>query len=79
MFGGEINFRTKKIVFDVIELPLPFKGILGHPALAKFTAVSHYAHNNLKMPGPMGVISIPSDKRDAVIGIDNMYRDAVAA
>ena len=28
-FGGEINFRTEKIVFDLVELPLPFNGILG--------------------------------------------------
>lgn len=31
------------------------------------------------MPGPMGVISIPSDKKDAVISVDKMYREAVAA
>jgi hypothetical protein len=27
----------------------------------------------------MGIISIPSDKKDAVICVDKMYRDAVAA
>jgi hypothetical protein len=42
-------------------------------------AASHYAYNTLKMPGPMGVISIPSDKKDAIICVDKMYRDAVAA
>ena len=42
-------------------------------------AASHYAYNTLTMPGPMGVISIPSDKKDAIICIDKMYRDAVAA
>jgi hypothetical protein len=42
-------------------------------------AASHYAYNTLKMPGPMGVISINSDKKDAVICVDKMYRDAVAA
>ena len=40
---------------------------------------SHYAYNTLKMPGPMGVISGPSDKKDAIICVDKMYRDAVAA
>jgi hypothetical protein len=78
-FGREINFRIEKIVFNVVELPLPFNGILGWPALAKFMAASHYAYNTLKMPGPMGVITIPSDKRDAVICVDQMYRDAVSA
>jgi hypothetical protein len=78
-FGGELNYRTKKVVFDVVELPLPYNGILGSPALAKFMAASHYAYNSLKMPGPMGIISIPSDKKDAIICVDKMYRDAVAA
>ena len=78
-FGGEINYRTERIVFDVVKIPLPYNGILGRPALAKFMAASHYAYYTLKMPGPMGVISINSDKKDAVICVDKMYRDVVAA
>ena len=74
-----MNYRTKKVVFDVVDLPLPYNGILGCPALAKFMAASHYAYNTLKIPGPMGVISIPSDKKDAIICMDKMYGDAVAA
>jgi hypothetical protein len=31
------------------------------------------------MPGPVGVISIPSDEKDAIIYVDKMYRDVVAA
>src|SRR5215216_6818528 len=50
-FGGELNYRTKKIVFDVVDLHLTYNGILGRPALAKFMAASHYAYNTLKMPG----------------------------
>src|SRR3990170_7054764 len=78
-FGGELNYKTEKIVFDVIKIPLPYNGILGRPALAKFMPASHYAYNTLKMPGPMGVISINSDKKDAVICVDKLYRDVVAA
>src|SRR3989337_2785548 len=77
-FGGQLNYQTEKIVFDVVDLPLPYNEILGRPALAKFIAASHYAYNTLKMPGPMGVISIPSDKKDAIICTDKMYRDMVA-
>ncbi|XP_020195788.1 uncharacterized protein [Aegilops tauschii subsp. strangulata] len=76
-FRGELNYRTEKIVLDVVELPLPYNGILGRPSLAKFMTASHYAYNTLKMPGPMGVISIPLDKKDAIICVDKMYRDAV--
>ena len=35
-FGDQKNFRTETIVFDT---PLPYNGILGRPALAKFMAV----------------------------------------
>jgi hypothetical protein len=42
-------------------------------------AASHYAYNTLKMPGPMGVITINSDKKDAVICVDKLYREVVAA
>lgn len=42
-------------------------------------AASHCAYNTLKMLGPMGVISIPSDKRDVVLYVDMMYRNVIAA
>ena len=42
-------------------------------------AASHYAYNTLKMHGPLGVLTIPSDEKDAIICVDKMYRDAVAA
>src|SRR6266566_9858682 len=78
-FGSELNFRMEKVVFDVAKIPLPYNGILGRPALAKFMAASHYAYNTLKMPGPMSVITVNSDKKDAVICADKLYREAVAA
>ena len=78
-FGGELNHRAERIVFDVAEIPLPYKGILGRPALAKFMAASHYAYNMLKNPGPMNIITVPSDKKDALICANQLYREAVAA
>ena len=41
-------------------------------------AASHYASNTLKMPGPMTIITVPSDKKDALICADQLYREAVA-
>ena len=70
MFGGELNYQTERILFDVVDLPLSYNGILGRPALGKFMAASHYAYNTLKMPGPLGVITIPSDENDAIICMD---------
>ena len=37
-FESELNYRTEKIIFDIAEIPLPYNGILGRPALAKFMA-----------------------------------------
>ena len=78
-FGGELNYRTERIIFDVAEIPLPYNGILGRPALAKFMAAAHYTYNMLKMLGPLTIISVPSDKKDALICADQLYREAVAA
>jgi hypothetical protein len=78
-FGTELNYRTKKVVFDVVKIPLPYNGILGRLALAKCMAASHYAYNTLKMPGLMSIITIHSDKKDVVICADKLYREAVAA
>src|SRR3954465_5994906 len=78
-FGSELNFRTERITFDVADFPLPYNGILGRPALAKFMAASHYAYNMLKMPGPISVISVPGDKKDSLIYADKIYREAAAS
>src|SRR3954464_550408 len=78
-FGSELNFRTERITFDVADFPLPYNGILSRPALAKFMAASHYAYNALKMPGPISVISVPGDKKDALICADKIYWEAAAA
>ena len=58
---------------------MPYNGILGRPALAKFMATSHYTYNTLKMPGPLTIITVPSDKKDALICADQLYREAVAS
>ena len=66
-------------MFDVVDLPLSYNGILRRLALAKFMAASHYAYNTPKMLGLVGIISFPSDEKDAIICMDKMHRDAVAA
>jgi hypothetical protein len=58
---------------------MSYNGILGRPALAKFMVKSHYAYNVLKMPGPISVITIHSDKKDALICTDQLYREAAIA
>ena len=47
-FRGELNYQKEKVVFDVVDLPLSYNGIVGRPALAKFMVASHYAYHTLR-------------------------------
>ena len=42
-------------------------------------AASHYAYNTLKMSRPLTIITVPSNKKDALICVDQLYGEAVAA
>jgi hypothetical protein len=63
-FGMAESFHTESAVFDVMEVSLPFKTILGRPALYQFMAVAYYGYLILKMPPPYGILRIWGD-RDA--------------
>lgn len=76
--GSDQNNRTEKVDFDIADNPFAYNGILGRPALAKFMVASQYAYNTVKMPGPVGVIIINADKRDALICTNRLFREAVA-
>jgi hypothetical protein len=65
-FGTPVNFHMESILFDVVEVNLPFNVILGRSALYQFMAVAHYGYLVLKMPSPNGILEIRGD-RDAVI------------
>ena len=71
-FGDQKNFCTETIVFDVAATPLPYNGILGRPALAKFMAVSHFAYNMMKIPAPWGVLTVKADVGDAVLCVQKL-------
>lgn len=77
-FGTPINFRIEKIIFDVGDILVSYNGILGSPALAKFSAASRYAYSTLKMPGPEGIITIRTDMKDVAMCLEKMYKDLVA-
>jgi hypothetical protein len=57
-FGMEVNFRTENVQFEVVEVNLPFNAIIGRPALYRFMAVAHYGYLVLKMPSPVGVLTM---------------------
>jgi hypothetical protein len=67
-FGTSENFHAESILFDVLEVNLPFNAILGRLALYQFIAVAHYAYLVLKMPSPNCILKIYGD-RDAVISM----------
>jgi hypothetical protein len=51
--GTAESFRMESVLFDVVEVKLPFNAILGKPALYQFMVVAHYGYLVLKMPrGP---------------------------
>jgi hypothetical protein len=58
LFGEKDNYRCEPIWFEVVDLNSPYHVLLGHPTLAKFIAVSHYAYLKMKLPGPRGVITV---------------------
>jgi hypothetical protein len=55
------NYRTEYIKFEVANFETSYNAILGRPAIAKFMAVPHYMYLVLKMPSPVGVVSLQGD------------------
>ena len=77
-FGSRENYRTENVTFDVADIPLPYNGIIGRPALAKFMAVTHHAYNTLKMPSTWGVLIVKADAKDAVLCNELIFKGATA-
>jgi hypothetical protein len=55
------NYRTEYIKFEVEDFETSYHAILGRPAIAKLMAVPHYTYLVLKMPSPIGVLSLQGD------------------
>ncbi|KAI4992056.1 hypothetical protein ZWY2020_041919 [Hordeum vulgare] len=62
-FGECKNYHTEIVVFDIAHIHLPYNAILGYPALAKFTSVTHHGYNVLKMPGSSASSPSPATRR----------------
>jgi hypothetical protein len=58
LFGKKGNSHCEPIWFEVEDISSPYHELLGHPALAKFMVVLHYAYLKMKLPGPRGVITV---------------------
>jgi hypothetical protein len=62
MFEMPKNYHTERVIFDVVEVNLPFNAIIGRPALYWFMAIAHFGYLVLKIPSPNGVIKIRGDR-----------------
>src|SRR4051812_10600188 len=63
--GTPENFRVEDVLFDVVDnndVKIPFTAILGRPAISQYMAVLHHAYQCTKIPGPNGVITLPSSR-----------------
>jgi hypothetical protein len=49
-----MNFCTKALDFEVINLPSTYQAILGRPCYGKFMAIPNYTYLKLKLLGPQG-------------------------
>jgi hypothetical protein len=52
------NYRAEYIKFEIANFETSYHAILSRPAIAKFMAVPHYTYLVLKMPSPVGVLSL---------------------
>jgi hypothetical protein len=70
-FWPEDNFRTENVQFEVAEVNLPFNAIIGRPAL--YQPGAHYGYLVLKMPSPVGVLTVQSDRAAAVVAVEKLH------
>jgi hypothetical protein len=56
---------------------LLFNAIIGRPALYRFMAVAHYGYLVLKMPSPIGVLTVQGDRTAAVVAVEKLHALAV--
>jgi hypothetical protein len=72
-FGTEENFRTENVQFDVVEVNLSFNAIIGKPALYQFMAIAHYGYLVLKMPSPVGVLTVWGNHATALAAVEKLH------
>jgi hypothetical protein len=57
-FGDENNYCKEPITFEVVPFKSTYHVIFGRPAFHSFHARPCYIYNQLKMPGPDGIITV---------------------
>jgi hypothetical protein len=67
MFGDCSNFRTKTLIFKVVDFEGLYHTILGHSCYSKFMAVPNYSYLKLKMSRLNGVITASGSFEQAYV------------
>jgi hypothetical protein len=70
--GTPENYCTESILFNVVEVNLPFNTILGRSAMYKFMDVAHYGYLVMKMPLSNGIIKIRGDHTVGVSALEKL-------
>jgi hypothetical protein len=70
------NYHMESIIFDVVEVNIPFHAIIDRPALYQFMSITHYGYLVLQMPSPNGIIKIRGDR---TIGISALEKHQALA
>jgi hypothetical protein len=59
------NSRTKKVVFDIVDMDYPYSAIIGRGTLNAFEAVLHPAYLCMKIPSDQGPIAVHGSQEAA--------------
>jgi hypothetical protein len=64
-FGDENNYHKEPITFEVVPFKSTKQVIFGRPTFHSFHSRPWYIYNQLKMPGPDGIITVYGSFRKA--------------
>jgi hypothetical protein len=65
-YGTGDNKCKEMLTFEVASFNIGYNCIIGRSFVPKFMAVIHTTYATMKMPGPMGMITIKADQRDTL-------------
>jgi hypothetical protein len=78
-FRDANNYRTERLIFEVVDFSRPYHVIMGWPCYVKFMAITSYAYLKHKISGPTGIITMEAKAQRALdCEQDNIELAAVA-
>jgi hypothetical protein len=65
-FGDLSNYHRETLMFEVVNFSGAYHVILGWLCYVKFIAIPSYTYLKLKIPGPVGVITVEAKTQRAL-------------